>query len=93
MKLTKRLVRSACYETWRKLTAHGRRKLMAMEPTMYRRLDKGEIIKSGDECDVCRDGWRDETRWELVTRTIGQQAPDPAYPSHSQYRRWTGGTP
>ena len=54
----------------------------------YRRLKKGEIVKEGDEVDACVDGWRDDPIWEPVKRhSIGRLAPDPQYPSHSQYRR------
>lgn len=53
----------------------------------YRRLQKGEIICEGDEIDACRDGWRDWPIWKKVTSCIGEQVPDPKYPSHRQYRR------
>ena len=52
----------------------------------YRYLKKGEIILEGDEVDNCRDGWRDEPKWEPTT-CVGQEAPDPQYPSHRRYRR------
>jgi hypothetical protein len=52
----------------------------------YRRLEAGEVIKEGDECDVCNDGWRDEPKWVNAT-CIGQPAPDPGFPSHRIYRR------
>lgn len=48
----------------------------------YRRLEKGEI-------DDCADGWRDDPVWIPVTSCVGEPAPDPAYPSHRQYRRQT----
>ena len=53
----------------------------------YRRLEAGEIIKGGDEVDVCRDGWRDPPKWEPVKHRIGQPAPDPSLPAHSVFRR------
>ncbi len=53
----------------------------------YRMLTKGEIIMEGDEVDACRDGWRDEPKWQLAKECIGQPASDPAYPSHRVYRR------
>ena len=54
----------------------------------YRILKKGEIIKSGDEIDACRDGWRDDAKWEPApAHRIGKKASDPIYPSHSKYRR------
>jgi hypothetical protein len=53
----------------------------------YRYLKWGEIIQEGDECDVCNDGWRDPPKWVDAGHTIGQMAPDPAYPSHRKYRR------
>ncbi len=53
----------------------------------YRMLAAGEIIMEGDEVDACRDGWRDEPKWQLAKECIGQPAPDPVYPSHRVYRR------
>lgn len=53
----------------------------------YYYLKYGETIKEGDEVDVCNDGWRDPSRWVPAGRTVGQHAPDPAYPSHRTYRR------
>ena len=54
----------------------------------YRRLEKGEVIEAGDEIDACADGWRDHPAWEPVgLSSVGTLAPDPAYPSHRQYRR------
>jgi len=53
----------------------------------YRLLSCGEIIRAGDEVDICRDGWRDESKWELVKNCIGAAAPDPLCPSHRRYRR------
>ena len=52
----------------------------------YRYLEKGEIIKEGDEVDMCGDGWRDWPVWEKTT-CVGQRAPDPKFPSHRVYRR------
>lgn len=52
----------------------------------YRLLEKGEIIQEGDEVDACNDGWRDAPKW-VPALSIGQPAPDPAYPSHRIYRR------
>jgi hypothetical protein len=53
----------------------------------YRRLEKGEIIQKGDQCDQCANPWKDKPKWEDVVGNIGEPAPDPAYPSHRQYRR------
>lgn len=54
----------------------------------YRYLEKGEIIQSGDEADNCTDPWRDMPKWEPVnTDSIGKSAPDPAFVSHTKYRR------
>jgi hypothetical protein len=53
----------------------------------WRRLEKGEIIQLGDWFDACIDGWRDEPIWKPVERRIGKPAPDPAYPSHTTFRR------
>ena len=53
----------------------------------YRLLEAGETIKEGDEVDVCNDGWRDPAKWVPAGHTVGQKAPDPAYPSHRKYRR------
>ena len=55
----------------------------------YRRLEKGEIIQEGDEWDACRDGWRDEAIWTVVTKDfpgLGKPAPDPKYPAHTIFR-------
>lgn len=52
----------------------------------YYYLKKGEIIKDGDEVDVCNDGWRDNPKWVKAT-CIGSKAPAPQYPSHRKYRR------
>ena len=52
----------------------------------YQYLKKGEIIRSGDEVDICVDGWRDEHKW-VKTKCIGEKAPDPCYVSHRRYRR------
>lgn len=54
---------------------------------IHRLLDKGEIIKKGDEFDSCRDGWRDKPKWKKAKNRIGQPVPDPAYPAHTIYRR------
>lgn len=53
----------------------------------YRQLEVGEIIREGDEVEACRDGWRDQPKWEPVKHRVGQPAPDPACPSHSRFRR------
>lgn len=54
----------------------------------YRRLEKGETIKIGDEIDRCVDPWRDNAVWEPIhPLSVGTVAPDPQYPSHRQYRR------
>jgi len=52
----------------------------------YYYLKKDEIIKEGDEVDMCRDGWRDEPKW-VKAKNIGEKASDPVYPSHRKYRR------
>jgi len=52
----------------------------------YKYLEKGEIIKAGDEVNGCNDPWRDKPKWVLTT-CIGEAAPDPSYISHSLYRR------
>ena len=54
----------------------------------YRHLEKGEVIQEGDEIDRCADPWRDDPKWEPVhPKNVGEQAPDPAFPAHRQYRR------
>jgi hypothetical protein len=50
-------------------------------------LEKGEIIKKGDQCDRCANPWKDMPKWEDVVGNIGEPAPDPQYPAHRQYRR------
>lgn len=57
--------------------------------TRYRMLRAGEIIQAGDEVDAASDGWRDAPVWEPAN-AIGENAPDPAYPSHRRYRRKQG---
>ena len=51
----------------------------------YRILEKGEIIKQGDECDVS-NGLKSDTVWRPA-KCIGEPAPDPDYISHRVYRR------
>lgn len=54
----------------------------------YRHLQKGEIIRAGDETDRCGDPWRDPPKWEPVhPDNIGEAAPDPAYVAHRIFRR------
>ena len=53
----------------------------------YRFLNFGEVIKEGDECDICNDGWRDKPKWVSARHMAGKTAPDPAYISHTSYRR------
>lgn len=52
----------------------------------FRRLEKGETIQDGDQIDRCANPWKDDPRWEPAGN-IGEQAPDPAFPAHRQYRR------
>ena len=53
----------------------------------YRFLKEGEIVQKGDEVDMCRDGWRDTTKWITAKISIGKKAPNPHFPSHRKYRR------
>jgi hypothetical protein len=53
--------------------------------TDYYYLKKGELIQEGDEVDVS-NGWNDPAEWRLAL-SVGDTAPDPAYPAHRQYRR------
>jgi hypothetical protein len=54
----------------------------------YRTLQKGEIVRDGDETDRCVDAWRDDAKWEPVKESeVGTIAPDPQYPSHPLFRR------
>jgi len=53
----------------------------------YRMMEKGEIVKKGDEVDACADGWRDPPDWQPAVNSIGQPAPDPQYPAHRRFRR------
>lgn len=48
----------------------------------YRPLEKGEIIKYGDEILHDKKGWH-----AVKIRTIGTRAPDPRFTSHRQFRR------
>jgi len=47
----------------------------------YRRLEKDEIVQSGDEVQ------RDDGSW-MPAIAIGRKAPDPNYTSHCVYRRY-----
>ena len=59
-----------------------------MSSETYRRLEKGEIIREGDEVDACNNSWHDDPKWVPVSsRSIGQPASDPKFISHSQFRR------
>lgn len=58
-----------------------------MSEPKYRILRAGEIIQDGDECDASNDPWHGVPAWQTVENTIGQPAPDPAYPAHTLYRR------
>lgn len=59
-----------------------------MTDQKYRRLVKNEVIEQGDESDASVDGWKDDPKWAPVhPDMIGERVPDPAYPSHRQYRR------
>lgn len=53
----------------------------------YRMLEKGEVIREGDECLTdSRIGW------QPAGHTVGTEAPDPRYTAHRIYRRpkeWT----
>jgi len=52
----------------------------------YYYLKEGDIIKEGDEVDLCNDGWRDKPKWKKTT-CAGEKAPNPNFPSHRKYRR------
>ena len=55
---------------------------------VWRMLKKGEIVRTGDERDMARDGWRDPADWQPATPAdIGKPAPDPQYPAHRIFRR------
>ena len=50
----------------------------------YRHLEKGEIVREGDEVLM-----PDENAvWEPVKGRINMPAPDPIYPAHCTYRRY-----
>lgn len=54
----------------------------------YRRLEKDEIIRDGDEIDRCVNPWHDDPKWEPVhPDDVGRLSPDPQFVSHRQYRR------
>lgn len=55
-------------------------------PAEYYYLKHGEIIQEGDECEIS-NSIHDPAKWVPAVNTIGQAAPDPAYPSHRKYRR------
>ena len=52
----------------------------------YYLLKEGEIIQDGDEVEMSNT-IHDPARWIPASNTVGQTAPDPAYPSHRKYRR------
>lgn len=52
----------------------------------YYYLKEGEIIQVGDEVEM-PNNIHDPAKWIPASNTIGQTAPDPAYPSHRKYRR------
>lgn len=52
----------------------------------YRYLEQGEIVKEGDEVDVCAGGYKDEPKW-VKTTCVGDKAPYPSFMSHRRYRR------
>ena len=58
-----------------------------MKVEEYYHLQEGDLIMKGDEVDVCNDSWRDPPIWKEVVNCIGERAPNPAYPSHRNYRR------
>ncbi len=48
----------------------------------YRRLTEGEIVLATDEI------YCDETdTWEVPQNSVGQEAPNPLFSSHRQFRR------
>ena len=53
----------------------------------YRQLKEGELILPTDQCDMCRDGWRDPADWRITRCREGERAPNPMFPSHRKYRR------
>lgn len=62
---------------------------MSNQNERYRILAAGEIIQQGDEADASVDPWKDPIRWVPVNpQSVGRPAPDPAYPSHTIYRRF-----
>lgn len=52
----------------------------------YYLLKEGEIIQDGDEVEMSNT-IHDPAKWIPAANTVGQAAPDPAYPSHRKYRR------
>jgi hypothetical protein len=46
----------------------------------YRRLEEGEIVRSGDDVLLDKD-------WEPAVHSIGKPAPSPHFTSHRWYRR------
>ena len=52
----------------------------------YYHLKEGEIIQDGDEVEMSNT-IHDPAKWVPAANTVGQAAPDPAYPSHRKYRR------
>jgi len=52
----------------------------------YYYLQEGEIVQEGDEVEMSNT-IHDPALWVPADNTVGQAAPDPAYPSHRKYRR------
>ena len=53
----------------------------------YRILEKGEVIRKGDEVEIS-NSWKDPAKWvDAAEHTLGTTAPDPRYPAHRMYRR------
>jgi hypothetical protein len=52
----------------------------------FRYLKKGDIIQAGDEYEERAGVW-------IESNCIGEEAPDPRFTSHRQYRRFNYGTP
>ena len=63
-------------------------KVVGFEPEPeYYYLKEGEIVQEGDEAEVSAK-WNDPAKWVPVNEhSIGRAAPDPAYMSHTKYRR------
>lgn len=57
-----------------------------MKNKKYYYLQKGDIVKKGDEVYMS-DSMKEDGKWVKAVGSIGKPAADPKYPAHCVYRR------